>query len=103
MNTEAAHQSIESQQPVDLKATRAGNTSQLNDACCEFEGMLVATILKQGLTSAINEENQDSGNGMLREFALEQTARELGRTGAFGIADLLYQQLKPANPIENTQ
>ena len=65
---------------------------KLKDVCCDFEGMLVATILKQGMKCSFGEQ-VNGGNGIIREFALEQTAREMGRIGAFGIADLLYGQL----------
>lgn len=67
----------------------------LDTACHEFEGMLLGNILKQSLVpqSDEDEEQSNSNNALLTEFAAEQTARALSRNDVTGIAALLKRQM----------
>jgi Rod binding domain-containing protein len=70
------------------------DNKMLDTACQEFEGLLLGNILKQAIVPKPDEDAENDGNGaMLVEFAAEQTARELSRSGVTGIADLLKRQM----------
>ena len=82
--------------------TAAASTAQLqkkdktlDTACHEFEGLLLGNILKQGIVSQPDEdEEQDTGNNaLMTEFAAEQTARALSNSDATGIAAQLKRQM----------
>jgi Rod binding domain-containing protein len=71
----------------------ADQDNVLRQACHGVEGMFISLLLKQGLqTDSLNEE-EAGFNGSLREFAIEQTAAEIGQGGGCGIADMIYEQL----------
>ena len=82
----------------------AGQEDALWQACRGVEGMFISILLKQGLrTDSLNEE-EAGFNGSLREFAIEQTAGEIGQCGGCGIADMIYEQLlsgaeAPVSPL----
>ena len=79
-------------EPALLRET-AGQEDALRQACRGVEGMFISLLLKQGLqTDSLNEE-EAGFNGSLREFAIEQTAGEIGQGGGCGIADMIYEQL----------
>jgi len=69
------------------------DNANLQKACREFEGMLLNIILKQALNSDTLNENSATGNDIMREFSIEQTARQLGHTDAFGLGKLLFEQI----------
>ena len=65
----------------------------LREACRGVEGLFLGILLKEGLrTDSMNEE-EAGFNETLREFAVEQTADEIGQDGGCGIADRIYEQL----------
>jgi Rod binding domain-containing protein len=67
---------------------------RLAAACREFEGMLLAIILKNGMKSAWNDEAEPApGSRNLQDFAMEQTARALGQQGVFGMAETMMAQI----------
>ena len=71
----------------------ADQEDALRQACRGVEGMFISILLKQGLrTDSLNEE-EGGFNGSLREFAVEQTAGEIGQSGGCGIAEMIYEQL----------
>lgn len=71
----------------------AGSDPRLDEACGEFEGMLLGYILKQGFKPGLDDEEEEGSALLLTDFAAEQTARELGRAGTLGLADMLRGQL----------
>jgi Rod binding domain-containing protein len=80
--------------PATTNAPARMDNKTLDTACQEFEGMLLGSILKQGIVPKPEEDEENDANGaMLVEFAAEQTARELSRSGITGIADLIKRQM----------
>jgi Rod binding domain-containing protein len=71
----------------------ADEDNVLRQACRGVEGMFISILLKQGLQTDSSNEEEAGFNGSLREFAIEQTAAEIGQGGGCGIADMIYQQL----------
>jgi Rod binding domain-containing protein len=66
----------------------------LRRTCGEFEAVVVGMLLKEGLKPKLEDGIVSSpGNEQLHEFAIEQVAREIGRNGSFGIADMLFEEL----------
>jgi len=70
---------------------------QLKTACKEVEGLFVSILLKEGLKNQFDDgrAGEMPGKDPLQQFAIEQTARELGQQGSFGVADILYRDLSP--------
>ena len=71
---------------------------ELREACRQFEGLFIGIIMKQGMKSGFDTEEECPGGDVFKDFAIEETARTLGQPGLFGIADMLYAQInrKPA-------
>ena len=55
--------------------------------------MLMSIILKQGMKSVLIEDESEPAGIIMQDYAIEETARQLGRDGSFGIADLLYEEM----------
>ena len=74
-------------------ATRRQSSSndQIKEACRQFEGMMAGIILKHGLKPGIGSENDE--NNVMQDFAIEETAKNMGQMGALGIADMMYKQM----------
>jgi Rod binding domain-containing protein len=66
----------------------------MSDLAKEFEGVLVANLLKESLqnSSAVGAEDASSGSDTYMQMACEQMAYFVGRQGVLGIADQLVQQ-----------
>ena len=74
--------------------TRLENAEQedvLRQASRGVEGMFIGILLKQGLHST---EEEAGFQEPLQEFAIEQTAAEIGQGEGCGIADMIYDQLR---------
>ena len=66
----------------------------IRSACEEFEGFFVGLLLKEGLKPMLNESaDAPPGQETMTHLAIEHTAREMGRQGSTGLADMLYDQL----------
>ena len=83
---------------LETDATRSAaalrHDARLKDACKEFEGMLLAIILKEGMKPAWRDDEEPmAGSENLQDFAMEQTARALGQQGVFGIAEMMMEQM----------
>jgi Rod binding domain-containing protein len=79
--------------------SKSGNTAdaQLKEACSRFEGLMIGMLLKQALKPGIIDEQESANGNGLRDFVIEEVARDLGRAESFGISKLLYQQIKENN------
>jgi hypothetical protein len=62
----------------------------LEKAAGEFEGLLVGQVLKDGLQTSWDDEQEQSP---LLDYAAEMVARDLGQSGVFGIAKTLAAAL----------
>jgi len=71
------------------------NEAQLRQVAREFEAVLVAAMLKEGLKSASQTSvDGDSGGGSTyMEMTCEQLAAFIGRQGVLGIADQIVKSL----------
>ncbi len=88
-----SHLSSHSAAEVAAAREARGEDPALREACNGVEGMFLSILLKQGLQT--DDPDEDVGfNGSLREFAIEQTANEIGESGGCGIADLLYETIR---------
>lgn len=66
---------------------------EIRQVCKDLEGVFVGILLKQGMKPALSDDDGTAGSGQMMDFAIEQTAAEIGSTSGFGIADMLYDQL----------
>jgi Rod binding domain-containing protein len=77
--------------------------ARLEDACREFEGMLLAIILKNGMKTGWNDETESApGSENMQDFAMEQTARAMGQQGAFGVAATMMAQIARSAAYDET-
>lgn len=78
-----------------INAGECPERAEIRHVCRELEGVFVGMLLKQGMRPAFSGDDQDgsAGNEQMMDFAIEQTAAEIGRQGGFGIADMLYDEL----------
>ena len=80
--------------PQPQARVRTRDETALRQACCEFEGLLTGILLKQGMKpSPFADSDTPPGHVQIQEYAIEQASQKLGRDGALGIADMLYEQL----------
>ena len=80
--------------PVPPSSGREHQRRAIRAACEEFEGFFLGTMLKEGLKPMLNDSTDaPPGKEAAMHLAIEHTAREMGRQGSVGMADLLYEQL----------
>lgn len=88
-------------QPITLNSIRplepqmnAAEKKAIRSACEEFEGFFLGILLKEGLKPMLSESaDAPPGQETMTHLAIEHTAREMGRQGSTGLADMLYDQL----------
>jgi Rod binding domain-containing protein len=87
------------------KAFSTKDKEKLKNAAYEFQAMLIGQMLKSMRNTEIKDENpEDSyGSDMYTELFDMQLAKNMSRTGRFGIAEMLYKKLTgedlPKQPI----
>lgn len=71
--------------------------AQLRHIAQEFESVMVAAMLKEGLRSATSAGTDDGDNGgsTYLDMTCEQLASFIGRQGVLGIADRIVDSLTP--------
>lgn len=79
--------------PTNPAVAASKERAALRQACEEMEGVFLSLLLKQGLKPTLDDGAAAPGHEQAQEYAIEQTARDLGRQGTFGIADQLYEDL----------
>lgn len=69
---------------------------QLKAVCKQFESLFVSMLMRQMRASIPKSGLIDGGNAeaMFQDMQDEQFAREVGGSGAFGLGDVLFKQLK---------
>ena len=73
--------------------------AKLKNVCNEFEAVLTSIILKEGLKNAQDMggsegDGEDSGSKKYNEMAYEQIAYFIGRQGAMGLGNMIYEKVK---------
>lgn len=84
--------------PLDSsRVTAQPEEAQVRHIAREFEAVLVAAMLKEGLKSATRSgmDGGDEGGSTYMEMTCEQLAAFIGRQGVLGIADHIVQSLSP--------
>jgi hypothetical protein len=64
--------------------------NDLGKAAGEFEGLLIGQVLKAGLQTSWDDEQEQSP---LLDYAAELVSRDLGQSGVFGISKTLAASL----------
>ena len=86
---------IQSNETRAIPARERADDARLEEACREFEGIMLSIILKEGMKSAWGGEGEsETGSENMMDFALEQASRALARQGAFGLAEAMLEQMK---------
>lgn len=70
----------------------------LREKCVEFEAVLTAQVIKEGLRSAqeagkMEGEEEEKGCAMFNEIAQEQLAYHVGKQGIVGLGDIIFKQV----------
>ena len=84
--------------PASFPAPAASSgAAQVRHIAQEFEAVLGAAMLKEGLKSATQTsvDGEDGGGSTYMELTCEQLAAFIGRQGVLGIADQIVQSLSP--------
>jgi flagellar protein FlgJ len=73
----------------------APEKQKLRKACLDFEGYFVGMLLKQMRGNEIKGSlfGQSSEANLYREMLDDNIAKEIGKRGNFGIADMLYREM----------
>ena len=81
--------------PVPQQSMRAGQGSpvSMEEACRQFEGLLMGMVLKDSLRDVFSESSE-GGMQVFKEHCVEQVAATLAETGSLGIADALLEQFE---------
>ena len=91
--------SAQHQQPLLETVKKAREFQAKNDelrtATLEFETMMVAQIMKQGLKSARQiADNEGESSNAYMDMAYDQMAEHLGRNSSLGLGEAIYENLK---------
>ncbi len=75
--------------------------ADLQEACRQFEGLLLGMILKDSLSNPFSDGEEEAGSGMdmFRDFCVEQVADSLAENSSLGIADQLMADVN-AVPVK---
>jgi Rod binding domain-containing protein len=68
---------------------------RLRDSCREFESVMVSYMMKTMRDGTIRGEKPDSAREMYEDMLAGQVSKEIGRSAALGIGDMLYSKLEP--------
>ncbi len=73
----------------------SSDDKRLKEACCEFEAIFIAELLKKGFNSAEQLSNQKKplGYKIMRDLFIEESAVYLAKSGGIGLWKLMYNQL----------
>lgn len=88
-----------SPQPISAAsgAIDAGSQKKLRDAAVEFEGMLLAEMLRSVREAEQSEEEDGAGSTML-DLADQHFAKVLASQGGLGLAKLVLRDLPRSEP-----
>jgi len=68
---------------------------RLRDSCREFESVMVSYMMKTMRNGTMRAEEPGSAREMFEDMLSGQVSKEIGRTAALGIGDMLYSKLEP--------
>ena len=75
----------------------ATSDSKLSETCRDVEGVFLSMLMKEGLKSMIDGEEEGSSHAsVVLETTIEQVASQMADTRSFGIANMLYEQVSGA-------
>lgn len=77
-------------------AADAAANARLKEVCRDMEGVFLSMLMKEGLKSMIEGENDSSHASALLETTVEQVANQMAGTESLGIARMLYEQVSGA-------
>ncbi len=103
IKTEAVAGYPHSVEPAESAIRTSGNQdrspAQLQDACKQFEAILVRMILKEAHLERSLVSSEDRAN-LYGDLLIETLAKSVVDGGGMGIAEILYQQLSQ-NSVES--
>jgi len=88
---------LEAQAATGTPPPAAAADRELERISKDFEAVLTATMLKQGLSESSvrwDEGDEDQSGNTFKEFAYEQIAYAVGQQGVLGISDQIRDQLR---------
>ncbi len=68
---------------------------RLRENCREFESVMISYMMKTMRDGLIRGEEPGSAKEMYEDMLAEQVSKEIGRSSALGIGDMLYSKLEP--------
>ncbi|MFZ2445587.1 MAG: rod-binding protein [Syntrophobacteraceae bacterium] len=77
--------------PRDLEIQK----KRLRENCREFESVMISYLMKTMREAVIQAEEPDNARETYEDMLSAQVSRELSKTSAFGLGDMLYTKLEP--------
>jgi len=77
------------------KASEAGDSEQLREVCNQFESIFINMMFKD-FRGSLSEDGlipRGQGEKIFEGMLDEEMSKEMSKSGAFGISDVMYQQL----------
>ncbi len=68
---------------------------RLRDSCREFESVMISYMMKTMRDGVLRGEEPGSAREMYEDMLAGQVSKEIGRSSALGIGDMLYSKLEP--------
>lgn len=80
---------------------------RLKDSCRQFESVMVSYMMKTMREGVSWGEEHDNAREIYQDMFAEQVSKEIGRSSALGIGDMLYSKLeqllkKPLNKTKDS-
>lgn len=92
---------MDSSQNLELQKKR------LKDSCRQFESVMVSYMMKTMREGVSWGEEHDNAKEIYQDMFADQVSKEIGRSSALGIGDMLYTKLeqllkKPLNKMKDS-
>ena len=68
---------------------------RLRESCREFESVMTSYMMKTMRDGMVRAEEPDSARAMYEDMLAVQVSKEISRSAALGIGDMLYSKLEP--------
>jgi Rod binding domain-containing protein len=68
---------------------------QLRDNCREFESVMISYMMKTMRNGVSWADEHDSAKEIYEDMLGQAVSKEIGRSSALGIGDMLYSRLEP--------
>ncbi len=76
---------------------------RLRENCRAFESVMISYMMKTMRNGLIRGEEAGSTKEMYEDMLADQVSKEIGRSSALGVGDMLYSKLEPLLETQTAQ